>query len=286
VTISYTSGENIENTFISSSTQTFAKPATGMAVGKLAILTVFQRGGSNVGDYNWTSGDFTQIGTSQSVGTNLRLALWYKILTAADVDNSLAWTLSWTGSFPGNYAVFLLASTEGFPADPIGAEPTSVGASATTIITFPGFTPQQGGNSAAIIFGCTAAGTVAGSNWSNPAGYATMVTSPGGAATGTWRRGIAGGPLALADNTPISQDTTDVGTTKDTIGARFEVFETVAAGTSVSQDVDFRWRVEEPPAPETLRPTAVSGLSNLTGSHTDIDQDPDGTITDPGLVAP
>jgi hypothetical protein len=38
------------------------------------------------------------------------------------------------------------------------------------------------------------------------------------------------------------------------------------------------------PNTETLRPTAVSGLSNLTGSHTDIDQDPDGTITDAGLV--
>jgi hypothetical protein len=38
------------------------------------------------------------------------------------------------------------------------------------------------------------------------------------------------------------------------------------------------------PSVETLRPTAVSGLSNLTGSHTDIDQDPDETITDVGLA--
>jgi hypothetical protein len=35
---------------------------------------------------------------------------------------------------------------------------------------------------------------------------------------------------------------------------------------------------------ETMRPTGVSGLSNLTGLVTDIDQDPDGTITDPGLI--
>ena len=35
---------------------------------------------------------------------------------------------------------------------------------------------------------------------------------------------------------------------------------------------------------ETMRPTGVSGLSNLTGAHTDIDQDPDSAITDPGLV--
>jgi hypothetical protein len=39
----------------------------------------------------------------------------------------------------------------------------------------------------------------------------------------------------------------------------------------------------EPPT-EALRPTAVSGLTNLSGSHTDIDEDPDGTITDAGLV--
>jgi hypothetical protein len=38
------------------------------------------------------------------------------------------------------------------------------------------------------------------------------------------------------------------------------------------------------PTGETLRPTGVSGLSNLTGSHTDIDEDPDGTITDAGLI--
>jgi hypothetical protein len=37
---------------------------------------------------------------------------------------------------------------------------------------------------------------------------------------------------------------------------------------------------------ETMRPTALSGLTNLTGAYTDIDQDPDSTITDPGLLGP
>jgi hypothetical protein len=35
---------------------------------------------------------------------------------------------------------------------------------------------------------------------------------------------------------------------------------------------------------ETLRPTGVSGHQNLTGLATDIDEDPDGAITKPGLV--
>jgi hypothetical protein len=55
--------------------------------------------------------------------------------------------------------------------------------------------------------------------------------------------------------------------------------------SSASATTDVSHTVALEPMPmETLRPTGVSGLSNLTGAVTDIDQDPDGTITDAGLV--
>jgi hypothetical protein len=52
-----------------------------------------------------------------------------------------------------------------------------------------------------------------------------------------------------------------------------------AALTGFQEAIVFTLALKSATASETLRPTGVS-LTNLSGSHTDIDQDPDGTITD------
>jgi hypothetical protein len=52
-----------------------------------------------------------------------------------------------------------------------------------------------------------------------------------------------------------------------------------AALTGFQEAIVFTLALKSATASETLRPTGVS-LTNLSGSHTDIDQDPDGTIAD------
>ena len=57
-----------------------------------------------------------------------------------------------------------------------------------------------------------------------------------------------------------------------------------ASQAATMQTIALRPASVAPSYNETLRPTSITNLTNLTGAYTDVDQDPDSTITDPGLL--
>jgi hypothetical protein len=229
----------------------------GLAVGDLAIFFASTNGATHAAQNGW------QLLENHPFGTGHGFNCLYKVLTQADVDaTSFTFAASASNVMQGGIIAFRGVD----PLDPIPSlwwASADEGSTADTSIDAPSVTTTVDG--AMVVRAFTyffGTGTTDG-NAITASPTKEFEVAAGGA--------LNKRPLALFYEAQATFGPTGAVTaTQDTSGVH-------AAFTIALKPV-------AAPTAETLRPTGVSGLSNLTGAHTDIDQDPDGAITDAGLV--